>query len=217
VSAARRVAVALVVAASVACAFLGHRALSQSGAPGPAALVTLVPVAVVLFGIGRRMRQPVVLALILAAAALIAWWRWSDLERHVTDIFFVEHAGIMLALALFFGRTLRPGEEALCTRFARIVHGGTIEPRVARYTRAITVAWTVFFATMSAASCALYLGGHRDAWSVLANILTPVLIPALFVVEYGVRRWALPHHESGGILAGVRAFRRHMAGSHAPH
>ena len=215
-SAARRVAVALVVAASVACAILGHRALAQSGSPGPAALVSLVPLAVILVGIGRRMRQPIVLVLVLAALALAAWWRWSDLERHVADVFFVEHAGIMLALALFFGRTLRPGQEALCTRFARVVHGGTLEPRVSDYTRHITIAWTIFFATMSAASCVLYLTGHRDAWSVLANILTPVLIPALFVVEYGVRRWALPHHESGGILAGVRAFRRHMAGSHAP-
>jgi uncharacterized membrane protein len=87
---------------------------------------------------------------------------------------------------------------------------------VSAYTRRITVAWAAFFAAMCTASCILYLTGFREAWSVLANILTPALIAVLFVVEYAVRRWALPHHDSGGILAGVRAFRRHMAGSHAP-
>jgi len=214
VSAARRVAVALVVAASGACAFLAHRALSQSD-PGPAGLVVLVPLVVVLLGIGRRMAHPLLLAFIVAAAAGAVWWSWSGFERHVADIFFAEHAGLMLALALFFGRTLRPGEEPLCTRFARIVHG-TLAPGVSAYTRKLTVAWTLFFAALCAASCALYLSGHLEAWSILANILTPALIAALFLVEYAVRRRALPHHESGGILAGVRAFRRHMAGTHAP-
>jgi uncharacterized membrane protein len=215
VSAARRVAVALVVAASGACAFFAHRAISQGESSATAALVALVPVAVVLLAIGRRMRHPLAVLLIMVAAGLAAWWGWSDLEHHVADVFFVEHAGIMLALALLFGRTLRRGREPLCTRFARIVHG-TLEPRVSTYTRKITVAWTAFFVAMCAASCILFLSGQREAWSLLANILTPVLIPLLFVVEYAVRRWALPHHDSGGILAGVRAFRRHMAGSHAP-
>lgn len=214
-SAARRAAVALVVAASCAGAFLAHRALTQSGAPGPAGLVVLVPILVLLFGIGRRMLPPLVLAVVVVLAAAAAWWTRSDLERHVADIFFAEHAGIMLALALFFGRTLRAGEEPLCTRFARIVHG-TLEPRVSAYTRKLTAAWTLFFAAMFAASCALYLAGQLEAWSILANILTPALIAALFLVEYAVRRRALPHHDSGGILAGVRAFRRHMAGTHAP-
>ena len=214
-SAARRVAVALVVAASGACAFLAHRALSESDSPGPAALVALVPAAVVLLAIGRRMRQPMLLALVMAAVALAAWWGWSDLERHVADVFFIEHAGFMLALALVFGRTLREGEEPLCTRFARIVHG-TLEPRVSAYTRKLTLAWAIFFTALCTASSVLYLAGYRDAWSVLANILTPAFIALLFVVEYAVRRWSLPNHDSGGILAGVRAFRRHMANSHAP-
>jgi uncharacterized membrane protein len=203
------------VVASAGCAFLAHRALSQADAPGPAALVALVPVAVVLVGVARRMRHPLLLAAALAAVAFAAWWNWSELERHLADLFFIEHAGFMGGLAFLFGRTLRPGAEALCSRFARIVHG-TIDERVAAYTRGLTLTWAAFFATMCAASCLLYLTGHPDAWSVLANILTPTLIPLLFVGEYGVRRWALPHHESGGILVGVRAFRRHMAGSQAP-
>jgi uncharacterized membrane protein len=59
-------------------------------------------------------------------------------------------------------------------------------------------------------SCALYLGGFLAAWSLLANILTPILIAAMFVVEYAVRHRVLPGWERVGVLGGIRAFSRHF-------
>jgi hypothetical protein len=38
----------------------------------------------------------------------------------------------------------------------------------------------------------------------------------MFIAEYAVRRRALPHQQPAGILAGIRAFRRHLAGAQAP-
>jgi uncharacterized membrane protein len=45
---------------------------------------------------------------------------------------------------------------------------------------------------------------------VLANILSPLLVGAMFVIEYLVRMRALPDWERAGLLGGVHAFRRHM-------
>jgi len=49
------------------------------------------------------------------------------------------------------------------------------------------------------------------AWSLLANIVNPIAIVAMFVIEYAVRLRALPNWEQVGILGGVRAFTRHFA------
>jgi uncharacterized membrane protein len=178
-------------------------------------LVALVPIAVAVGAIARSMKRPLLLLVPVAAAALAAWIERGTLERHFTDLYFLEHAGMMLTLAIVFGRTLLPGEEPLCTRFARLVHG-SIDERRAAYTRKLTATWTAFFLAIVTASCALYVTHEREAWSLLANILTPLLVVALFVVEYAVRRRVLPHEEPVGILAAVHAFRRHMTGSEAP-
>jgi len=54
------------------------------------------------------------------------------------------------------------------------------------------------------------LRSMNEAWSLLANILTPLLVGAMFVVEYAVRLRVLPNWERVGILRGVRAFSRHF-------
>jgi uncharacterized membrane protein len=78
------------------------------------------------------------------------------------------------------------------------------------------VAWTIFFAAMFTLSCALYLGGFLAAWSILANIASPLLIVAMFVVEYAVRHRVLPQWERVGVLGGIRAFSRHFGPARPP-
>jgi uncharacterized membrane protein len=206
---------ALVVAACAAAAFLAHRAMSQATAPGPGMLVAVLPLAVVAAIVARRMRRSAAVLFVAAIAGLAAWLGWGGFERHFRDLFFLEHAGMMLALAVLFGRTLWPRTEPLCTRFARLVHG-TLDPRTEVYTRWLTVAWFAFFAAIFAASCALYATHQLEAWSLLASVLTPLLVALVFVVEYAVRCYALPPESRAGILASVDAFRRHMAGTEAP-
>ena len=105
-SRAGRAAMALVVAASAGCALLAHRAMAQGAAPGPGMLVALVPLAVVVALLARRMPRPAAVLFVAALAGVAAWLGWGGFERHFRDLFFVEHAGIMLALAILFGRTL---------------------------------------------------------------------------------------------------------------
>jgi uncharacterized membrane protein len=216
VSGRRRAAIALAVAASAACALVAHAILSQGGASTPGALVALVPLTFLGITFARRLRHPTVMLLVLLPGIALAWAAWGLLRHHFADLFFVEHAGMMGLLAFIFGRTLLPGTEPLVSRFARAVHGELDEPSV-RYTRSVTIAWTVFFSVIFAGSCALYLTGHVPEWSLLANIVTPLAVVLMFVVEYGVRKRALPHQERASILAGVRAFRRHLDSVQARH
>jgi len=201
---------ALAAVLSVAFAVLAHAAILEGVSPTVGALLSLIPLAALLLWAARRSRyrNAVITAAGLAAVGL--WFGWSQLERHFPDLFFLEHAGANLLLAIVFGRTLAAGREPLCTRFARIVHG-SIPLEVERYSRGVTLAWTAFFAVLFTLSCTLYLGQFLAAWSLLANILSPILIVAMFVVEYAVRLRALPDQERVGILGGVRAFARHFA------
>lgn len=211
----RGVLVALAVALSVGFVVLAHVALAGRAPPALGAAVSLVPIALVLLIFARRGRLRLALAGFAAVAALALWLGWDELERHFPDLLFLEHAGMNLALGILFGRTLAPGREPLVAYFARVTHGGYIEPRVERYARRVTMAWTLFFAALFSVSCALYLAGLPAAWSFFANILSPVLIVAMFVVEYAVRLRALPGHRQVGILGGVRAFARHVQAARA--
>ena len=202
--------VALAVVLSVAFAILAHAAIIEGVPPTVGALLSLVPLAGLALWTVRhsRHRDLVVGAIVLGAAVL--WMNWAQLERHFPSLFFLEHAGANLVLGVIFGRTLAAGHEPLCTRFARLIHGN-LPAEEERYTRRVTLAWTVFFALIFLVSCVLYLSRFLAAWSLFANIVSPLLILAMFVVEYAIRLRALPDSQRVGILGGIRAFSRHFA------
>jgi uncharacterized membrane protein len=203
------VVLALIVVLSAGCALLAHYAIVEARSPTLGALLSLLPVVGVTLALARRARRLLLVLPAVALAGAALWLGWDVLERQFTNLFFIEHAGINLLLATVFGRTLVGNSEALCTRFARILHG-TLEPDVERYTRRVTLAWTLFFALQCVLSCILYFGNYLVAWSFLANIANPVLVVLMFLVEYAVRLRALPDHRQVGILAGIRAFSRHV-------
>lgn len=206
----KRCWLALAVAASICYAILAHASLVNGVSPTVGTLLALTPISLFALWTIRRSKHRALGAAALALAAAAAWLHWGTLERHFPDIFFIEHATTNLLLAFVFGRTLVAGREPLVALFARLVHG-SIPPEVERYARQVTLAWTVFFATLFTLSSALYFGRFLAAWSLLANILSPILITAMFVIEYAVRLRALPHWERVGIMGGIRAFSRHFA------
>ena len=202
--------IALGIALSAAFAILAHAALVEGTPPAVGAGVSAVPLGLVLLLAARRKRNAALLAVAIAAGGLALWASWGTLERHFPDVLFMEHAATNLVLAFVFGRTLAEGRESLITTFARLVHG-ELPPEVERYTRRVTVAWTIFFAVLFAVSCALYLSGQRAAWSVFANFATPIGVGSMFAIEYFVRHRVLPDWERVGIMGGVRAFSRHIS------
>lgn len=201
--------VALAVVLSAAFAVLAHAAIVDGVPPAVGAALSLIPIAIVAASVARRSRHRIAVVVLaaLAGVGIVLWWH--ALERHFPSVLFLEHAGINLLLAIVFGRTLAPGHDPLVTRFARLLHR-EVPPNVEAYTRRVTLAWTVFFATLFALSCTLYLGGFLAAWSVLANLASPILVGAMFVIEYVVRHRVLPDWERVGILGGIRAFSRHF-------
>ena len=205
----RHAVMALAVVLSVCFAVLAHFAIIDGFPRSLGALLSVIPLSLFVLWAARRSRQRAVAAAMVLVAATALWFGWSALERNFPSVFFLEHAGGNLVLALTFGRTLVGDREALCTKFARVIHG-TLTPEVVRYTRRVTLAWSIFFATVFLTSALLYLGHFIAAWSLLANILNPFLIATMFVVEYAIRVRVLPHHERVGILGGIRAFSRHL-------
>lgn len=201
---------ALTVAVSVSFAIAAHVAILQGLSAQAGALLAIVPLAVLLLFLARRFPRHRATAVVLLAGVVAVVVVFPFLKLHFTSVFFLEHAGAQLVLAFLFGRTLAAGREPLVSAFARIVHGHALSPDEARYTRGVTVAWTIFFCALFASSCFLYLAGLTVAWSTLANILTPILVGAMFVIEYAVRYRILPNVERVGLMGGIHAFSRHF-------
>jgi uncharacterized membrane protein len=125
-------------------------------------------------------------------------------------LYLAQHAGAHLALAVGFGATLRRGAEPLVSAMARRVHVD-FSADLARYTRRLTLAWTLYFAGMALASLLLFLAGDFARWSLLANILTPVFTAAFFVGEYLLRYWLHPEFERVSLQQAVHAYRTYDA------
>lgn len=100
-------------------------------------------------------------------------------------------------LAFFFGRTLRPGREALITRIAR-ASDPALPADLQRYTRRLTALWCAWF-VLAAALCLAF--GRTLAWLGPAAGAGSVL---LFVGEHRLRPWLLPGHRFPGLRQQLR-------------
>ncbi|WP_018990118.1 COG4648 family protein [Aromatoleum toluclasticum] len=200
---ARGLAIAVVV---IAWAVAAHYTSALVDESSWGALLAIAPFAVIAAGFAWQSTRRGLMLALLAAATLALALAWPTLARNVGWLYFVQHVGTNLLLGLGFGRTLAAGHEPLCTRVARTIHGA-VSPALARYTRQVTVAWTMFFAGTVAISCLLFAFGTIEAWSTFANLLTMPLVGLMFLGEYLVRLKLLPDDRSS-ILDAVRAYRR---------
>jgi uncharacterized membrane protein len=151
----------------------------------------------------------------LAVIGLLAWL-WTSLRQNVALVYFIQHLGTNLALAALFGRSLRSGGTPLVTHFALFAHNGVIPPSIERYTRLVTIAWTVFFLASAGVSALLFFFASQAAWSVFANLLTFPLVLLMFAVELFFRHQILPPDERTGVADAIRGYRaamRHRANS----
>lgn len=132
----------------------------------------------------------------------------DELRNHINWLYFMQHAGTMSLLAITFGSTLGRGDaDALCSRVTRLMLTGPVDPVYMRYTWKVTLIWTTYFISSAVMSVGLFFFGPLAVWSYFANLLTPVLVGLMFVIEYGVRVRVLPDRAHFSIAQTIQAYR----------
>ena len=180
-------------------------------AVGPVAVAALV---LTRKRLGLAWLLPIVLALIAATA-----WAWPWMEANAVQFVglacYLQHLAIMAAGALSFGHTLFGGRTPLCTVFASYTNP-IMTNELLRYTRQVTLAWTLFFVAMALVSTLLFFAPlPRAVWSAFDNLLTLPLVGLMFVAEYAVRRRVLPQAPREGIASAFHAYQAHRNGRNA--
>lgn len=199
----------VIAAAVVAWAVAAHYTSALVDESHWGAVLAMAPFAAVAGAFAWRSPRRLVMLGLLALATLVLTMVWTMLAQHVGWLYFAQHVGTNVLLGIGFGRTLVAGREPMCTRIAAVMHDG-VSPALARYTRQVTLAWTLFFALTATVSVLLFAFGTLAAWSTFANLLTVPLVALMFVAEYLVRLKVLPEDRSN-ILDAVRAYRRSPA------
>lgn len=197
--------VGLVAAAAIGYDLLSYYSVTH---PGRAALgTTLALLPPLLFVIGLAWRSRWRGAVIVAGAALTAllWRCWPLLSPHFTLMFLLQQVFMWGALLLFFANSLLKGRIPLCTQWADLVHG-PLSDAERRYTRGVTLAWSLFFGAMALTGVLLYVFAPAPVWSAFNNLWSLPLVAAMFVTEYAVRLLALPRQTHVGLFEAVRLF-----------
>lgn len=212
----RRLAVG-VLACSALAAYdaLAHYVSAHPDAAPWAALLTLGPAALLLLDLLRRHLGRAAALLGGLAGAGAAVLVWPQLRENLTQLYLAQYLGTNLMLGGYFGRSLLPGQTPACTSFAEVLQA-QLSPTALRYTRQVTVAWTLFFAVSAGLSVLLYLFAPLPVWSMFTNLFYLPSLALMFIVEGLVRRSVLPPHERHGILASVNAYIEHSRAAASP-
>ena len=153
-----------------------------------------------------RSRTALLVGVVLAVLLGAAVWSHQQVLAALPSIV------LNLMLAGVFGATLRQGETPLIVRIAEF-DDGVLAPQFARYLRALTQAWAIFFVTMAGLSLVLILYAPFEWWSLFVNVLMWPLVGMMFAVEWMVRRFAfkeLPPHTPLHIVASIVAYQRQV-------
>ena len=125
-----------------------------------------------------------VLLLFLPVAGILLW-----LTPHtVYSVLYAPPLLITLLFLALFAESLMPGNEALVSRIARIMHE-TPSPQLLRYTHAVTVGWVVFLSLMLLEVIVLTLFATAKQWSLFTNFYNYFFIGLFFLVEFMLRRF----------------------------
>jgi len=167
-------------------------------------LTGLEPIAVGLLGLivlypwlrlGRYWPIPILLLIVAVG------WLCAQQGLGLLPIFVLPLA-IYALLAAFFGRSLLPGQTALISRMAIAIRGPQPDFML-KYTRKITLVWTVFFVVCAICSLVLAYVDIRY-WSLFTNVIAHLLTGSLFLVEFAWRRWHYPNHSHTDFISFIR-------------
>jgi uncharacterized membrane protein len=200
---------ALLAPFGLAYIWLGHQASIASNPPLASLLIGLAPLAFSAVALAWQARSIWLIGLCVATLGLILS-HLGFLTANAAWVYFIQHAGTHALLGLMFGRTLRgPDAEALCSKVSQFVFPGQLDADYYRYTWWVTLAWTLYFGLASLLSVLLFWLAPIEIWSVYANLLTPLIIGAIFAIEFAIRLRVLPRNRHASIAQTIRAYREY--------
>jgi len=150
-------------------------------------------------------RRPWAWGALLAGSALL-WW--PVMAGKGLYALYVPPAAIPAALFMLFALSLRAGEVPLVTRIAILMHDGPFPDDLVVYTRHVTQLWCAVCAALFVSAVTLALFASPALWSLMTNVIHYVVLGAVFVFEYGYRRWRYGHYEHSGLLQYLRRLMR---------
>ncbi|WP_321815244.1 MULTISPECIES: hypothetical protein [unclassified Paraburkholderia] len=206
------------IAAVIAYQVLAHHAVATPGEQGLGLAMALIPPLLLALGAAAKSPRRAWLLPLWVAGAGALWVARTPLAQQFEWGLYIEHASFNLGMALLFGRTLVAGRTPLCTQFASMLHtrdGSALAPAIARYTRQITLAWTLFFVATAAVSTLMFAFAPIVDWATFANYLALPLVGVMFVAEHACRRFALPGERRAGMMESVRAYRASSGAANA--
>lgn len=196
---------ALIVVACVVYQYLVH--VSVGGAHGGAfrlVLMWLPLIGLAAWVLARSSNKPVWLAALGVAAGAVLLAEHEE-RLGPAAVSGISHATAYLFLLWYFGRTLAHGRESIITRLARRVHGA-VRPEIEQFTRALTIAWCVFFGAQLAASALLLAFAPLEAWSFFVNLLNLPLLALMFAGQWACRRLRHPELPRASMGQAIEAF-----------
>lgn len=190
--------------------FIGYQALtclgsSATASGGLAVIAAFSPAIIILLFMSWKTHYPIIWFSGIVSACIVLWHYHSILTHYLIWAYMVQRSGIFVLLAAVFGGTLLPGRVPMISRIAELVHGPLSE-RVALYTRRVTMAWTIFFATMTALPLVILLFVPHHLLFLSVNIISALLMASMFFAEYMVRCRAIPAGERSGMMEGIHAY-----------
>jgi uncharacterized membrane protein len=201
-------------AAGVVYLGMGYLASISEHPPLVTIILGIIPLCAVSLASAWHSRARILSLLLFAACAASFVLNLENLRNHVAWLYFVQHAGAMVLLCFTFGITLKGRHaDALCSRIAGFMQA--VDAEYLHYTWKVTLAWTIYFAVSASASVLLFAFAPLEVWSVFANLLTPVLVGAMFVAEYLIRLKVMPGREHFSIAKTISAYREYSQRQHS--
>jgi uncharacterized membrane protein len=202
--------IALIAAAGAIYLGLSYFGAASDHPPMLAVIIGIAPLAAI--AITAAWNSParnlsLFLCVVCAAAVMLNLDRLRD---HAAWLYFVQHVGAMAILAATFGGTLWGSHaNAFCSRIASFLIRTDLDADYLHYTWKVTLAWTVYFAVSAVLSVLLFFFGPIEAWSLFANVLTPIFVGAMFVGEYLIRLRTMPGRAHFSIVETIQAYREY--------
>jgi uncharacterized membrane protein len=184
---------------------LSYTSNAMAGGRDLGTALALAPITAVATIVAWRAAPRAVAALCYAGLAGLIIGLWPVFRQNYPLINLLQDSSLYGLLGFTFGRSLRAGRVALCTRLAAQEHGPLSTDEV-RYTRQVTAAWTLFFFVITAASILLFVAAPLRIWSFFMNLCVLPLVGAMFIAEYQVRRRVLPGVKRTSLLAALRVY-----------